>query len=142
MQGRIVSPTLFNIIADNVICMWLDLMVEDQRVALGRVVENVDICLGFYADNGMVGSIDSDWLQHLMNASIGLFWCYGLVANVVNYRKMTSQPCVIRSKMSEEARERRCTRVGSPYREKLRQQIPCSECGVKITTGSMTSHRC
>ena len=39
--------------------------VGDQRVAHDGVVEAVGWCLGvFYADYGMVGSRDAEWLKH------------------------------------------------------------------------------
>ena len=57
--------------------------VEDQWVDHERLGETVGRCLGvFYADDGMVGSRDADWLKHLMNILVGLFRQYGLAANV------------------------------------------------------------
>ena len=32
MQGGFVSPTLFNVISENVIQTWMAMMVEDYRV--------------------------------------------------------------------------------------------------------------
>ena len=56
-QGGLVSHTLFNVVMENVIHTWLDMAVEDQRVAHTRMEEAVGRCLGiFYADDGMVGS--------------------------------------------------------------------------------------
>ena len=58
----------------NVIQTWLSTTVEDQRVSHDRMGEAVGRCLGvFYADDGMVGSRDSEWLHHLMNVLVGLF---------------------------------------------------------------------
>ena len=42
-QGELVSPTLFNVIKDNVIQEWLALTVEDKRADLDGVGENVNI---------------------------------------------------------------------------------------------------
>ena len=36
-QGGLVSPTLFNVVVDNVIRNWLAMTVEDQRVAHDRL---------------------------------------------------------------------------------------------------------
>ena len=80
-------------VVDNVIRTCLDMTVEDQRVAHDRLGETVGRCLGvFYAGNGMVGSRDSDFLQHAMNVLVGLFRRYGLVSNVSKSRTMTCQP--------------------------------------------------
>ena len=57
--------TLFNVFVDNIIQTWLAMTVGDQRVAHDGVVEAVGWCLGvFYADYGMVGSRDAEWLKH------------------------------------------------------------------------------
>ena len=59
MQDGLVSPMLLNLVVDNVIRIWLDMIVEDQRVAHDGLGETVGRCLGvFYADDGMVCSCD------------------------------------------------------------------------------------
>ena len=78
--------------------------VEDQRVPQDELGETVGICLGvFYADNGMVGSRDSDWLQHVLNVLVGLFRRYDLAANIATSRTMTCQSGSLKAGMSEEA---------------------------------------
>ena len=89
----------------------------------------------------MFGSRDPDWLQHTMNVLVGLFRRYGLAANVAKSQTMTCQPGALRAGMSEETMELKCTGVGDLYRVRLRRQIPCPECGVELTEGSMTAHR-
>ena len=60
-QGGLVSPTLFNVVVDNVIRTWLAIKIEDQPVAQYILVETVGRCVGlFYADNGMVGLRNPD----------------------------------------------------------------------------------
>ena len=60
-QGGLVSLTLFNDIADNIILMWLDMMVEYQRLTPNRIGEAVGHFLGvFNADDGMVVYSDYD----------------------------------------------------------------------------------
>ena len=90
MLGRLVFPTMFNVVVDNVIKTWLAMMVEDQRVAHEGLVETIGQCLGvFYAKYGMFRSRDLDWLHHMMNVLVGLFKRYGLAANVVKSCTMT-----------------------------------------------------
>ena len=73
-QGSLVSPTLLNMVVENIIRTWLAMTVEDQRVDHNGMGEAVGWCLGvFYADDGMVGSIDTEWLQHSINVQVGLF---------------------------------------------------------------------
>ena len=48
--------------------------------------DSIGQCLGvFYANDGMVGSWDLDWLQHFMNVLVGLFRRYFLEANVSSH---------------------------------------------------------
>ena len=52
-------------------------------LAIGR-------CLGiFCTDNVMVVLQDMEWLQGALNVPIGLFFQYGLVANVAESKSMT-----------------------------------------------------
>ena len=63
VQGGRVPLTLFNVVVDNIIRTWLTITVEDQRVVHNGLVVTVRRCLKFlYADGGMVGSWDSDWI--------------------------------------------------------------------------------
>ena len=96
---------------------------------------------GAWEYSGMVVSQDPDWLQHLINVLVGIFRRYGFAANVAKLRTMTCQPGILQSGMSEEANAMKCTKVGDSYRVIPRRRIPCLECGVEITVGSMTAHR-
>ena len=142
-QGGIVYQKLFNVVVDNVIRTWLAMMVEDQRVAHEGLGETVGQCLGvFYANYGMVGSRDSDWLKHAMKFLVGLFRRYGLAANAAKSCTMIFQTGSLWAGMPEEAMELKCTGVGDSYRVRLQRRIPCPECRVELTAGSMTAHYC
>ena len=43
--------------------------------------------------------------------------------------------------MQEEVMALKCTGVGDSYKVKIRRRIPCLDCGVELTTGSMKEHR-
>ena len=61
-------------VVENVIRTWMATTVENQRVAHDRLGETIGKFLGiFYTNDGMVDSIDADWIQHLMNVLVGLF---------------------------------------------------------------------
>ena len=82
---------------DNVIRTWLAMTVEYQRVTHDRMGEAIGRCLGFsYANDFMVGSRDVEWLHHLIRVLVGLFWWYGLVANISKSQTMTFQPVALR----------------------------------------------
>ena len=137
-----MSPTLFNMVVDNVIRTWMAMTVEDQRVAYYGLGETIGWCLGvFNSEDFMVGSHDSDWLQHAMNVLVGLLRRYGLAANVAKSHTMTCQPDALWAGMSDEEMALKCTGVGYSYQVRIRRRIPCPECGVELTAGAMTEHR-
>ena len=106
-------------------------MVEDQRMARDGLGETVRRFLGvFYANYGMVGSHDSDWLKHAMKFLVGLFRRYGMADNVAKLRTMTCQPGELREGMPEETISLKCTEVRDSYRVRLQRRIPFPECGV------------
>ena len=104
-QGSLVSPMLFNVVVDNVIRTWLAMTAEDHRVDHYGLVDTSGRYLRlFYANYGMVGSLDADWVQHFMNILVGLFRSYGLAANVAKSHTMTCQPGILRLGMSDQPR--------------------------------------
>ena len=74
MQGGLISPTIFNVVVENVMRTWLAMTLEDHRMAHDRMGEGVGQRLGvLYADDCMFGSKDAEWLQHFMKVLFGLF---------------------------------------------------------------------
>ena len=116
-QGGLISPTLFNLIVDNVVRNWLALAVEDELVTHKGLELEVVRCLGlFYANSGMVGSQYTEWTQGALNVLACLFRQRRLVANVSKSMAMTFHPGEIRNGMSEEVVGRQCTGRGETYR--------------------------
>ena len=75
--------------------------VDNQRVDLKGVGVNVGRCLRvFYADDGIVVSRDSKWLQHSMNVFISLLRRYGLADNIAKSCTMKCQPRALSLGMS------------------------------------------
>ena len=101
-QGVLISPTLFNVVVNNVVRKWLTMTVEDQVVAQERLGLNMVRCLVvLYAYYGMIGAWYSEYLRNALNILLGLFWRYGIATHVKKSRKMTCQPGALRSDMSE-----------------------------------------
>ena len=116
IQGGLVSLIMFNVVVENFIKTWLVMLVEYHRVDHDGMGETVGRCLlVFYADNGMDGSHESDWIHHATDIMVGLFRRYGLAANVSKSRIMTCQAGALRAGMSEEAMAFKCTGVGDSY---------------------------
>ena len=98
MQGGLVSKTIFNVLVENFIRIWLAMTVDDQRVDHNGMGETSGRCLGvFYANEGMMGSGDADRLHHSMNFLVSLFQWYYLLAKVDKSHSMTCQPGTLRS---------------------------------------------
>ena len=109
-RGGLVSPTLFNMVVDNVIRTWLSMTVEDHRVAQDGLKETIGRYVGvFYADDGMVGSRDLDWQPHALNVLVSLCRRYDLAAIVAKSCTVTCHPRELRVGVSEEAMEMNCT---------------------------------
>ena len=111
---------MFNVVVENFIRTWLAMTVEDQRVAHDGLRETLGRCLGvFYADDGMFGSRDLDWLNYAMNVLFSFFRRYGLAANVAKSCMMKCQTGSIQAGMSEEAMAMKCTGVRDSYQVRL-----------------------
>ena len=81
------------------------MIVEDQRVAQNGLGEAVECCLRvFYTGDGMVGSRNLKWLQHLMQVLVSLFQWYVLTANAAKSCTMACQPIALSSGMYAEAK--------------------------------------
>ena len=66
------------------------LTVEDQLAAQEVLGLDIGRCMGLlYADDGVVGLQDLEWLQGALNVFIGLFRWYGMVENVAKHKAMT-----------------------------------------------------
>ena len=76
-----------------------------------------------------------------MNILVGLFRMYSLATNVAKSRTITCHTRALRVIVSEEAMALKCTWVKDPYQVRLLRRIPCLECGVELSAGSVTSHR-
>lgn len=73
-QGGLLSPELFNIQIDAVIHHWPLLVTDDDSISADgpglTVAERLAI---FCADDSLVSSTNSTWLQHALGILVGLF---------------------------------------------------------------------
>ena len=128
-QGDPMSPTIFNVMVDAVIRHWVTGVLEESeaRGELGQ--EGGHQAALFYADNGMVASSDPVWMQGAFNALVVLFDRVGLQTNVRKTVGMVCHPCQAAGNLTTAAYMRRITGDGQSYRERLRDQVACKECG-------------
>ncbi len=63
-QGDVISPIIFNVVADAVVRYWLSLVCEDGRdTNVGFQVRVQEKQVLFYADDGYIASRCPTWLQ-------------------------------------------------------------------------------
>ena len=95
----------------------------------------------FYADDGMVGALDPEWLQGAFSALVAIFDRVGLQTNVDKTISMACHPCRAGSgNRTTEGYRRRITGDGSSFRERQRERVACGECGAELAAGSLSSH--
>ena len=92
-QGDLLSPTIFNVVVDAVVCHWVTDVIADaeERGELGK--EGRHQAALFYAADGMVASSDPGWIQGTFNTLVGLFDRVGLLKNFGKTVVMVCHPC-------------------------------------------------
>ena len=94
----------------------------------------------FYAKDGMVALLDPVWIQGAFNTLVGLFDRIGLRTNVGKTVGMVFHLCKVTGNLIKEAYRRRITGMGPSYRERIKDQMACRECGEMLATGSLSIH--
>ena len=99
---------------------WISLTVEDGSVVHDEFRKAVGRIMGvFYANDGLIGWRDPEWLQGSINILIGIFQRSVPMANPAKSKTMTCQPGEICTWMSEETFSRRNKGDGATYQERL-----------------------
>ena len=83
----------FNVVVDAVVRHWVTVILEDADEQGERGQEVRHQAALFYADNGMVASLDSRWLQGEFNTLAGLFDRVGMQTNFGKTVSMFCHPC-------------------------------------------------
>ena len=140
-QGGLLSPNLFNICVDSVVRHWLTLVIDDNGAVvtgLGPTVE--DKLALFYADDGLVSSVQHEWLQQALQVLVELFTRIGLQTNTRKTQQMTCFPPTLTTRLSDAGYTRRITGTGLTYRDRQRQKINCPRCDKSLTRGALKQH--
>ena len=126
-QGNPLSPTIFNMVVDAVVCHCVMGVIANAEEwgELGK--EGRHQAALFYADYGMVASPDPRWLQGALKTLVSLFDRVGLRKNVGKKVGMVYHPCQAADNLSEAAVGRRVVGEGPSYRDSLKGHISCME---------------
>ena len=117
-QGDPLSPTIFNVVVDVVVRHWVTMALAEAEKRGERGNEGRHQSALFYADDGMVASSDSRWLQWAFDALVSLFDRVGLRTNVGKTVRMVCRPCQAAGTQLVAAYERKMTGEGPTYRER------------------------
>jgi len=144
-QGDVLSPTIFNIVCDAIIRYWLTVVgpgTDTATAGLGTYVQ--DNQAFFYADDGLIGSTDPEWLQEAFNFLTELFERVGLKTNTNKTKAMICHPGSIATQQSTAGYRHRTLYEGGNFRERQRERVVCPHCppgsGRTFTKGSINQH--
>lgn len=127
-QGGILSPTIFNIVTDVVVWHWLSVVSDNPDHVHGLGPDIKDKAALFYADDGLLGSTDPDWLQQAFDVLVDLFERVGLRTNTDKTKVMICMPGHIRDRVSAAAYKRPRDSQGETYRPRKKRHVSCPEC--------------
>ena len=124
-QGDIISPTIFNIVVDAVVCYWLSQVVGEGSENTGLGLTATNKLTIFYADDGLVVAHDHEWLPHAIDVLSGLFEQVGLWMSINKTKCMSYMPGHISDWMSTVAYKHRMEGTGLSHRERQCHGVWC-----------------
>ena len=95
----------------------------------------------FYANEGMVESIEPEWIQSSFDTLIRLFDRVGLWTKVHKTVEMVCRPCRAAGVQADKAYTRRMTREGKTFKEWQRERVICPEFWKDMSKGTLVMHR-
>jgi Reverse transcriptase (RNA-dependent DNA polymerase) len=135
-QGSLLSPTIFNIQIDAVVRHWLHLITQDDNVVQYGMGN-----LAFYADDGLLGATNAEWLGSSFNILVDLFTRIGLHTNYSKTVLMACHPKLPHTNTSNTAYHQRLTGTGPTYNERKQEYVNCPDCGKSMQLRSLRAHR-
>ena len=115
-QGNLLSPTIFNVVVDAVVIHWVEVMVESADKQSRNRQEERHQNAFYYADDGMVVSLDPRWIQGAFSTLLGMFDRVLLKTNVRKTVGMVFRQCQASVTQSEVVYGQRMTGTGPSYR--------------------------
>ena len=134
-QGDVMSPIIFNIIADAVIRHC------EAQISEGRELQRLSVDALFYADDGVLTGEDAEEVQLLLDIYTETFARVGLKMNAGKTKAMIMRGGEIRQALSVRAYSRRIEGVGESHRERSLQKVKCELCGVEVNRQHLKVHQ-
>lgn len=126
-QGNPLSPTLFNIVVDAIICYWLSIVGDKMTEGIDGVGHSVaERLAAFYADDGLLAARSPEWLQSGFSWLVELFKRVGLMTNSEKTKAMTCYPYSIRGMESAAAYRRQYDSHLPDFKLRKRQRVASS----------------
>lgn len=115
-QGDIISPIIFNIIVDAVVCEWYHIMDEQYTGTF------------FYADDGRLAGSDPVAVQKGLDIIVGLFERMNLQMNTDKTKAMVTFGGSASRRMSFEGYSCRFDQSLPTHQERAAQKVSCPQC--------------
>ena len=113
--GIPLSPTLFNVVVDTIICHWLT-MVAATEAGIELLVLLIWYLVEYFsANDGIIASTQSERLQRSFDVLAGLFGHVGLRTIMRNMVSVDCQPCHTPGRMLVVAYDRFTMGTGPTY---------------------------
>ena len=142
IQGDSLSPTIFNVVVDEVLRHWVTMVAVLEEV-VPPVAANTKgfrkyiqrLVTDFYADNGLLLSTGATHIQRTFGTLTELFGRVGLRTNVAKTVSMVCQPCHALGGHLEKAYGICMTGEGLSFWEWLCQRVCCPNCKADLAAG-------
>ena len=102
-QGDPLSPTIFNVVLDAIICRWVTVVMPTEAGTGGLGLTIIDMAEYLYANDGLMSSTQPERLQRVFDVLASLFGRVGLRTNMAKTVGMVCHTCHAPGGMSEEA---------------------------------------
>ena len=139
-QGDPVSPTLFNIIVDEVVRETLQEICGPQEAQHGFRWSEGEHNICFYAYDGRIAGKYLIWVQAALITMVRIFERVGLQTNLDKTKAMICMTGFIWGQQGAEVYKRQATGEGPTFRERKRTRVSCEVCVGKMAASSLLHH--
>jgi hypothetical protein len=131
-QGDIISPMIFNIVADAVIRHTEWKCLKEGKGLITSL---------FYADDGLLMGTDEKTVQYYLDSYTENFARVGLKMNSEKTKAMIVEGGKFYGAQSTEAYNRRMTGVGNTAKRQGLQKVNCDLCGATVNKQHLRTHQ-